>query len=152
VTVLSYCVVNTNGREHLLACLESIERTTPKGVEHEVLVLDNASDDGSVEALRASPHEVRLVALTRRAGKAENDSRLLREAGGRHCLLLNEDSELRPGCARELLDALEADPRAAVAGAQLVTSAGEPTACAWRLPDAGWALAAAVFAHDRYAV
>jgi N-acetylglucosaminyl-diphospho-decaprenol L-rhamnosyltransferase len=152
VTVLSYCVVNTNGREHLLACLESIERTTPKGVDHEVLVLDNASDDGSVEALRASPHEVRLVALARRAGKAENDSRLLREAGGRHCLLLNEDSELRPGCARELLDALDADPRAAVAGAQLLTSAGEPTACAWRLPDAGWALAAAVFAHDRYAV
>ena len=41
---LSYCVVNTNGREHLLACLEAIERTHPAGVESEVLVLDNASD------------------------------------------------------------------------------------------------------------
>jgi hypothetical protein len=39
---LSYCVVNTDGREHLLACLEAIERTRPAGVEHEVLVLDNA--------------------------------------------------------------------------------------------------------------
>ncbi|MGH2741243.1 MAG: glycosyltransferase family 2 protein, partial [Thermoleophilaceae bacterium] len=36
--------------------------------------------------------------------------------------------------------------------AQLLTSEGEPTACAWRLPDAGWALAAAVFLHERYAV
>jgi N-acetylglucosaminyl-diphospho-decaprenol L-rhamnosyltransferase len=50
------------------------------------------------------------------------------------------------------VDALEADPGAAVAGAQLLTSEGAPTPCAWRLPDAGWALAAAVFVHDRYAV
>jgi N-acetylglucosaminyl-diphospho-decaprenol L-rhamnosyltransferase len=152
VTELSYCVVNTNGREHLLACLDSIERTRPEGIRHEVIVLDNASDDGSVEALRASAKDVRLIALERRAGKAENDSLLLRESRGRHCLLLNEDSELRPGCTRALLDALEADPAAAVAGAQLTTAVGRPTACAWRLPDAGWALAAAVFAHDRYAV
>ena len=48
---LSYCVVNTNGRELLLAACEAIERTHPAGVEHEVLVLDNASDDGSAEAV-----------------------------------------------------------------------------------------------------
>ena len=50
--LLSYCVVNTNGRELLLACLEAIERTTPPDLEHEILVLDNASDDGSAEAVR----------------------------------------------------------------------------------------------------
>jgi hypothetical protein len=121
-------------------------------VEHEVLVLDNASDDGSAEAVRERFPEARLFALERRTGKAENDSLLLRDARGRYCLLLNEDSELREGAARALLDALEADPRAAAAGAQLLTSDGRPTACAWRLPDAGWALAAAVFLHDRYAV
>ena len=51
---LSYCVVNTNGRELLLACLEAIERTHPAGLEHEVLVLDNASDDGSADAVAAT--------------------------------------------------------------------------------------------------
>ena len=50
------------------------------------------------------------------------------------------------------MDALEADPCAAVAGARLLTGDGTPTACAWRLPDAGWALAAAVFLHRPYAV
>ena len=149
---LSYCVVNTNGRDDLLACLDAIERTHPGGVSHEVLVLDNASDDGSVDAVRASRHEVRLIALERRAGKAANDSRLLAEARGRYCLLLNEDAQLREGCARALLEALESEPRAAAAGAQLLTSAGHPTACAWRLPDIPWALAAAVFLHDRVAV
>ena len=145
-------MVNTNGREDLIACLEAIERTHPPRVEHEVLVLDNASDDGSADAVRERFPEARLFALERRAGKAENDSALLRESRGRYCLLLNEDSELREGAARALVDALERDPGAAAAGAQLLTSAGEPTACAWRLPDAGWALAAAVFLHDRYAV
>jgi N-acetylglucosaminyl-diphospho-decaprenol L-rhamnosyltransferase len=145
-------VVNTNGVRDLLACLAAIERTHAAGVEHEVLVLDNASEDGSADAVRERFPSARLFALDRRQGKAENDSLLLRESRGRYCLLLNEDSELREGAARALLDALEADPRAGAAGAQLLTSAGEPTACAWRLPDAGWALAAAVFLHDRYAV
>ena len=121
-------------------------------MEHELLVLDNASGDGSAEAVRERFPHARLFALERRTGKAENDSLLLREARGEYCLLLNEDSELRAGAARALLDALEGDPRAAAAGAQLLTGSGEPTACAWRLPDAGWALAAAVFLHERYAV
>jgi N-acetylglucosaminyl-diphospho-decaprenol L-rhamnosyltransferase len=145
-------VVNTNGRDDLLACLDAIERTHPEGVSYEVLVLDNASDDGSAEAVRASGHDVRLFALERRAGKAANDSRLLEEARGRYCLLLNEDTELSDGCARALLDALDSYPRAGAAGAQLLTSAGRPTACAWRLPDIPWALAATVFLHDRVAV
>ena len=50
---LSYCVVNTNGREYLLACLEAIKRTHPAGLEAEVLVLDNASTDGSADAVRS---------------------------------------------------------------------------------------------------
>jgi len=144
--------VNTNGRDYLLECLAAIERTHPAGVEHELLVLDNASSDGSAEAVRERYPEARLFALERRTGKADNDSLLLREARGRWCLLLNEDSELREGAVRALLDALDADPGAAVAGAQLLTSDGEPAACAWRLPDIPWALAAAVFAQDRVAV
>ena len=144
--------MNTNGREHLLACLNAIERTHPPELANEVLVVDNASDDGSARALRERFPDVRLFALERRSGKAENDTLLLRESRGRFCLLLNEDSLLLDGAPRALLDALERDPSAAAAGAQLVTSSGEPTACAWRLPDAGWALAAALFLHDRYAV
>ena len=146
-TLLSYCVVNTNGRELLLACLDAIERTHPPGLEREVLVLDNASRDGSAEAVRARNGDVHLITLERRAGKAENDSTLLREARGRYCLLLNEDSELRPGAAAALIAALDADPRAAAAGAQLLDSSGKPVPCAWRFPGVGTALAGALFLH-----
>jgi hypothetical protein len=152
---LSYCVVNTNGREDLLTCLEAIERTHPEGVEGEVLVLDNGSDDGSADAVRAWDREresrrageLRLTALRRREGKAANDSTLLREARGAYCLLLNEDSELRPGAAAALVAALDADRRAAAAGARLLDSSGGPVPCAWRFPGVGTALAGALFLH-----
>ena len=145
--VISYCVVNTNGRELLLRCLEAIEATAPAGIEREVLVLDNASDDGSADAVRGLDLDVRLIEHATRAGKAENDTTLLQEAEGRYCLLLNEDSELRTGAVEALIAALDADPRAATAGAQLLDSEGDPVPCAWRFPGVGTALAGALFLH-----
>jgi GT2 family glycosyltransferase len=144
---LSYCVVNTNGREYLLACLAAIDRTHPHGLSREVLVLDNCSDDGSVAAVEQSPHDVRVIALDRRVGKAENDSTLLEAARGRYCLLLNEDSELHAGAAAALVAALEERPRAAAAGAQLLSTEGERKPCAWRLPGVTAALAGVLFLH-----
>jgi N-acetylglucosaminyl-diphospho-decaprenol L-rhamnosyltransferase len=151
---LSLCIVNTNGREHLLRCLAAVRANLPAGMDAEVLVLDNASDDGSAAAVRewnAAPDglgdRLRLIAGERRTGKAENDSRLLREARAPLCLLLNEDSELRPGAIEALVGALDAEPRAAVAGAQLLGADGSRSACAWRLPGVGTALAQALFLH-----
>ena len=152
---LSYCVVNTNGRDLLAACLDAIAATTPGGLEHEVLVLDNASDDGSaamVERRREAGAEIRLIALARRRGKAANDSALLREARAPLCLLLNEDAELLPGAVAALVAALEADPGAGAAAAQLLDPAGRPQPCAWRLPGVGTALAQALFLHRRLVV
>jgi N-acetylglucosaminyl-diphospho-decaprenol L-rhamnosyltransferase len=156
---LSYCVVNTDGREHLLACLEAIARHHPGGTEAELLVLDNASADGSADAARrwaagrsgAAP-EMRLLEQKLRRGKAENDTLLLREARGEHCLLLNEDTELRPGSVEALLAALGADPEAGAAGAQLLDPDGAPQPCAWRLPSLGTAIAGALFLHRLYTV
>jgi N-acetylglucosaminyl-diphospho-decaprenol L-rhamnosyltransferase len=149
---LSYCVVNTNGREHLLACLAAIERAHPAGVEREVLVLDNASGDGSAEAVQALGGDIRLIALERRVGKAENDSTLMRVAKGEHCLLLNEDSELRPGAVEALIGALDADRTAAAAGAQLLDSSGHPVPCAWRFPGVATAVIGALFLHRLFTV
>jgi N-acetylglucosaminyl-diphospho-decaprenol L-rhamnosyltransferase len=150
--LLSYCVVNTNGRDFLLACLEAIERTTPPDLEHEILVLDNASDDGSADAVRALDRDIRLIELDRRDGKAANDSRLIEEARGEFCLLLNEDSELQQGAVPALVGALRSDRQAAIAGAQLLSPEGRPVPCAWRLPSAETAIAGAFFLHRRLTV
>jgi GT2 family glycosyltransferase len=148
--VISYCVVNTNGRDHLARCLAAIAAQDVG--DHEVLVLDNASDDGSADYVRTEHPDVELIALDRRTGKAENDSTLLERARGRYALLLNEDAELRPGSARALVDALEADAGAAVAAAQLLDPADRPQPTAWRLPGVATALAQAAFLHRRLVV
>jgi N-acetylglucosaminyl-diphospho-decaprenol L-rhamnosyltransferase len=110
-------------------------------------VLDNASEDGSVEAVMARRSGIRLLALDRRCGKAANDSTLLQAARGEFCLLLNEDTELQPGAVEELLGALDEDAGAAVAGARLLRPDGSLQQCAWRLPGVGTALAGALFLH-----
>jgi len=151
---LSYCVVNTDGRAYLAACLEAIRDTVPPGIEYEVLVLDNASADDSVaeiERWNDGPtglgDRLRLIALGERHGKAENDSRLLRKARGDLCLLLNEDAELRSGAVAALVSALADDPEAVAAGAKLLDPLGEPQPSAWRLPGLTTSLASAAFLH-----
>ena len=150
---LSYCVVNTSQRELLLRGLEAIavERAgLPFATE--VLVLDNGSRDGSPEAASEHPTVDQLIELPERRGKALNDSELLRRARGRYALLLNEDSELRPGATVALWQALEEHPEAACAGAKLLRPDGSPQACAWRFPTPMTALAGALLLHRLYTV
>lgn len=147
---LSYCVVNTNGGALLGTCLDAIAADAPAGLACEVLVLDNASDDDSVRHARRPG--VRLIELAQRTGKAANDSTLLREARGRYRLLLNEDSELLPGASAALVAALDANPRAGAAGAQLLNGDDVPQPCAWRFPGLGTAAAQAAQLHRRLVV
>lgn len=150
---LTYCVVNTSQRELLVRGLDAIAReraAVPFATE--VLVLDNGSRDGSAQSAREHPAVDEVIALPQRRGKALNDSELLRRARGRYGLLLNEDSELQPGATLALHGALEADPRAACAGAKLLRPDGIEQACAWRFPTPFTALAGALFLHRLFTV
>ena len=135
---LSYCVVNTNGRELLLECLR-VDPRDPSGGHR-------ARNPGPRQRLGrriggggegTDFPRFASIRRERRAGLAENNSLIMGEARGDFCLLLNEDSELLDGAVRELLDALRGDRGAAVAGAQLVDPDGEPIPCAWRFPEPG---------------
>ena len=149
---LSYCVVNNDGRDYLMACLKAIDSFHPRRLTREVLVLDNASSDGSVEAVEEGFPETQVIALESKQGKAANDSLLLEQASGRYCLLLNEDSELRDGSVAALVEALDADPEAGAAGAQLYDGDGNPYACAWKFPGVETAVVGALFLHSRLTV
>src|SRR4029077_6255813 len=87
------------------------------------------------------------IALAHRQGKGRNDSELLRRARGRYALLLNEDSELRPGATLALFEALEQRPEAACAGARLLRPDGAEQASAWRFPTPLTALAGLLMLH-----
>jgi GT2 family glycosyltransferase len=150
---VSFCVVNTEQRELLLRCLDAIaaeQDALPFATE--VLVLDNASNDGSAGAARNHPAVTEVIALHQRRGKGENDTALLQRARGRFALLLNEDSELRPGAVAALHAAMTARPEAAAAGARLLRPDGTLQPSAWRFPTPATALVGAVFLHRRLTV
>ncbi len=140
--------MNTSQRELLVRGLDAIAREREQlPFQSEVLVLDNGSRDGSAAAAQAHPTVDEAIALGERRGKALNDSELLRRARGRYALLLNEDSELRPGATLALWNALQERPEAACAGARLLRPDGSAQACAWRFPTPFTALAGALFLH-----
>jgi hypothetical protein len=150
---ISFCIVNTEQRELLVRCLDAVaaERATLP-FETEVLVLDNASRDGSATAARRHPVGPEVIGLERRRGKGENDTALLKRARGRYALLLNEDSELRPGAVAALHQALEGRSDAAAAGARLLRPDGTVQPSAWRFPSPATALIGALFLHRRLTV
>jgi GT2 family glycosyltransferase len=150
---VSFCVVNTDQRELLIRCLDAIAAERAHlPFTTEVLVLDNASIDGSAGAARRHPTVDEVIALEQRRGKGENDSALLQRARGRFGLLLNEDSELRPGATAALHAALAEHPEAGAAGAKLLRPGGRIQPSAWRFPTPATALIGALFLHRRLTV
>jgi len=150
---LSFCVVNTEQRELLVRCLDAVaQERAALPFETEVLVLDNASRDGSAGAARKHATTDLVIVNDRRLGKGENDTTLLQRAHGRYALLLNEDSELLPGAVAALHAALEARADAGAAGAALLRPNGERQPSAWRFPTPLTAFWGALFLHRRFTV
>lgn len=126
---LSVSIVNTNSRELLLACLESLA-----GTAAEVVVLDNASEDGSAEAMRERFPDVRLIAQSHRAGFGANHNTVIRATTGRYVYVLNEDTTAGDWGFEALATYLDAHPRVAALGPRLVYPDGRLQDSAWRFP------------------
>jgi GT2 family glycosyltransferase len=110
-------VLTFNGRALLEVVLASLAAQT--GEAFETVVLDNGSHDGSVAWLRERWPEVGVVALAQNVGVAAALNRCVEAGSGEYVALLNNDLELEPDCLSELVSALDAHPRAAVAAAKL---------------------------------
>jgi GT2 family glycosyltransferase len=123
MTDLSIVVLTWNGRELTVACLASIERELVRGaggLAIETLLVDNGSNDGTVEAVRARFPFVQIVALPRNVGFAAGNNAGLARAQGRHVALLNNDTELLPGALEACVRYLDAHPDVGVVGPQLL--------------------------------
>ncbi|MEB3186830.1 MAG: glycosyltransferase family 2 protein [bacterium] len=115
--VLSVVVVNWNTREWLARCLDRVraETRTP----HEIIVVDNASTDGSHELVATQFPGVRLLANDRNVGFAAGCNQGLELARGRFWLLLNPDTEVLDGALDRLVAYLERHPEVAAVGPRL---------------------------------
>jgi GT2 family glycosyltransferase len=110
-------ILNTNRREDTLACLASLQQGLYP--QNKIIVLDNHSSDGSVEAISAGFPDVQIISLEKNLGYAGNNNVGIEAALNQDAdwvFVLNEDTILDPNCVSRLIDVGENDPRIGVVG------------------------------------
>lgn len=131
---LSIIVVSYNTREMTLDCLRSVHAQTR--TPFELIVVDNASSDGSAEAITAEFPGLRLRAETVNHGFAAANNLAAKEARGEYLLLLNPDTVVLHGALDELLEFAKRRPEARIWGGRTVFGDLSPNpASAWRKMD-----------------
>jgi GT2 family glycosyltransferase len=120
--MLSIVIVSFNARPDLVRCLESLHAPAPS-TPHEIIVVDNASSDGSAEAARRWSG-VRVIESGANLGFARGTNVGIRASRGDLVLLLNSDTVAPPDAIDQLVQEIERDHRTAIVGPRLVDAEG----------------------------
>ncbi|MDQ3571812.1 MAG: asparagine synthase (glutamine-hydrolyzing) [Actinomycetota bacterium] len=131
---LSVIVVNWNTRELLRNCLASLGEHLA-GVDHEVIVVDNASSDGSAAMVEEHFPDVRLIQNTENVGFGRANNQAMRVASGQWFLLLNSDTILLDDSVTALFQRVRAEPGIGVAQCRLELPDGRTQHSAYRFPS-----------------
>jgi hypothetical protein len=121
MTSVAIVIVNFNTRDLLRACLQRVSREAPD----EVIVVDNASMDGSAEMVRAEFRSVILLESGTNLGYGASANLAIASCVSPYILLLNSDALLHPGAVGALSAYLEREPHVAIVGPRLLDSDGK---------------------------
>jgi GT2 family glycosyltransferase len=120
---LSIIIVNYNVKEFLLNLLDSI-RIASINISVETIVVDNASDDGSVDLLQQKFPNVKLIANETNVGFGAANNQAMQIASGKYFLLINPDTIVREDTFIKMIDFFEHTPQAAIAGCKVLNPDG----------------------------
>ena len=120
---LSIVIVNYNVRYFLEQCLRSVYRALP-GIEAEVFVVDNNSQDGSVAMLKREFPQVKLIANRDNPGFAKANNQAIRKAKGQYVLLLNPDTVVEEQTFLKALQFMDARPQSGALGIRMIDGKG----------------------------
>ena len=109
-TDISVVIVAWNAKSYLELCLESLAKALPRRTM-EVLVVDNASTDGSAEMIEVKFPFVKLIRSSENLGFAKGNNVAIRQCQGRYIALVNPDVIVFPGCLDALADFLDENPK-----------------------------------------
>lgn len=112
---ISIVIVNWNAEYYLQKCLASLA-AVPRSRSIEILVVDNASTDGSADMVKANFPHVKLIRCDQNTGFAKANNLAIQESNGRYITLMNPDVEIIPGCLDALADYLDQNPQAGNVG------------------------------------
>ena len=134
---LSVVIVNWNVCDLLRACLASLTQPKDEIAKLEIIVVDNASSDGSVEMVRAEFPQVTLIANRDNRGFTGGNNQGLAAARGRYVMLLNPDTEVLGDALPTLVNHMDAHPDVGLLGPQLFFPAGQVQSSRRRFPTLG---------------
>jgi GT2 family glycosyltransferase len=118
---VSIIVVNWNTKSLLRDCLTSVYKQS-QGIDFEIIVVDNASTDGSREMIRNDFPKVVLIENTKNRGFAAANNQGMAIAKGRYVLLLNSDTIVLDNCIANIISFADTHPRAGVIGCRVLNS------------------------------
>jgi hypothetical protein len=137
---LSVVVVSWNVRELLRQSIHSLLSAPEPEGGLELIVVDNGSSDGSVEMVRSTFPQVRLIANDENRGFPAANNQGIAVAGGRYVFLLNPDTEVVGDALRTLVNFADAHPDVGVVGPQLLNPDGTVQSSRRRFPTLATAL------------
>lgn len=120
---VSIVIVGTNEKADVLRCLPSIENSRTS-YSIETILVDNASTDGTYEAVSSRFKDVKIIRTSRRMGYMENNLLGMRDTSGRYALLLNADIDLKPDTLQYAIDFMDKHPEAAASSCKLLFDDG----------------------------
>ena len=120
---LSVIIVNYNVRPYLTACLDSVQRAL-EGIESEVFVVDNHSDDDSIEVISREYAWVHLINNRENLGFSKANNIAIRQAQGEYILLLNPDTVVAEETLKGVIDFMDQHPKAGGAGVRMHNADG----------------------------
>ena len=115
---LSVVIVSYNVRSYLEQCLQSVQKAL-KGIEGEVFVVDNHSDDDSVETVRNHYPWVTLIENQENLGFAKANNQAIRQSQAEYVLLLNPDTVVAEDTLRGVITFMDEHPKAGGAGVMM---------------------------------
>lgn len=119
---LSVIIVNYNTVDFLVRCLDSV--ASQSNVNSEVIVVDNASRDNSIEEISKNYPWVKLIASRQNLGFAGANNKALNACKGKYIYYLNPDTEVRPGVFKCMIGYMDSHPEVGLAGTRLVNPDG----------------------------
>jgi len=131
---LSIIIINYNVRDFLLNSIQSIYDNVT-GVKYEIIVVDNASSDGSVESLKIKFPDVKVIANSENVGFACANNQGYAESSGAHLLLLNPDTLIKGDVIQSALTFMEKTPDAGITGCRLLNPDGTLQRSIQRFPS-----------------
>lgn len=120
---VSVCIVNTNTRDLLIDCIQSIYDTVETD-KYEIIVVDNASTDGSVETIRSNFPDVTLIENNFNNWFTGATNQAIHASNGEYILCLNPDTVCRPGAIDRLIAFLDEHPDVGIVGPRLLNGDG----------------------------